>query len=190
MPSWSCSDSTESMLQSIVMISKLDPRLGLELVSWTRTLGDNKDVGDVGDIGDGDDGDDGDDGEPAHRASSHGEGSGRMQGEGCWSGWSAHKHQRLLKLIILKCDHRQEQRVLVGLTSLPVRLGDPVDVGEELARLEERLLLLVLEADRTFGLLSSTHDGISHTEWRLTLVALPADVSASNSTTGVSMGML
>lgn len=92
------------------MISKLDPGLELELVSWTRTLGDSGD-GDVGEVGDRDDGEEGDDSEPAHRASSHGEGSGRMQGDGCWSWWSAQKHQPLLNLLILKYDHMKEKMV-------------------------------------------------------------------------------
>lgn len=71
---------------------------------------------------------------------------------------------------------------------IPVRAGEPVDVREELARLD--MLLFVLEADLSLGLFSSKHDGISHTEWRLTLAVLPAGESGSNSTTGVSMGML
>lgn len=61
---------------------------------------------------------------------------------------------------------------------------------EELARLDAQVLSLVLEADLAFGPLSSKQHGISQTEWRLTLVALPEDESKSNSTTGVSMGML
>lgn len=65
MPSCSCSESKDPAVRSIIMISKLDPGLGPELVSL------------------GDDGE-GKSGERAHGASSLGEQSGRMQGEGCW----------------------------------------------------------------------------------------------------------
>lgn len=68
--------------------------------------------------------------------------------------------------------------------------AEPVEAGEWLASLEVLDLSVCLETDLAIGLLSSTQDGISHTECRLMPVAAPVEASMSYSTTGVSMGTL
>lgn len=73
MPSCSGSESKDSWMLSIT-ISGLDDGLGPELVSWASTLEDAEES---------------DTREPVQCVSSPGEGSGRMQGEGCFGsrGW-------------------------------------------------------------------------------------------------------
>lgn len=71
--------------------------------------------------------------------------------------------------------------------TLPESAGDAV---EAVLRLDVLVLLVPLVTDLATGLLSSAHEDISQTEWRLMPVPPPAEESTSYSTTGVSMGTL
>lgn len=151
--------------------------------------------------------------EPVLCMSSPGEGSGRIQGDGCcdWTGWghsslgcgawlevtvseqTQSKHVQYLFLLTYKgfnhgirCVYAQK-----SLFRPPVCLPEAVGPEKCWTRQDVLPVSAALVPDSTAAPLSSRQDVISETEWRLTqLTPPPVPASASYSTTGVRMGTL
>lgn len=152
--------------------------------------------------------------EPVQCMSSPGEGSGRIQGDGCcdWTGWghfslgcgawlevtvseqTQSKHvQYTLFLLIYKGFNHVIRYVdpQKSLSRPPVCPPEAVEPEKCWTRQEVLPVSAALVPDPTTTPLSSRQDVISETEWRLTqLTPPPAPASASYSTTGVRMGTL
>lgn len=163
MPSCSSSESREPVMWS-VMASGLEDGLGPELVSCASTREDEGES---------------DTSEPLHCVSdSHGEGSGRRQGEWCWGGAG----RSAARGRALRLDDTMSERA-----------AEAVELWEWLLRLAELVWLeppAAPMADLAMEPFSSKQEVISEAECRLTLMLLPVEESWSYSTTGVSMGTL
>lgn len=149
--------------------------------------------------------------EPVQCMSSPGEGSGRIQGDGCWdwTGWghfslgcgawlevtvseqTQSKHVQFTLFLLIYKGFNHVIRYVDPQKSLFCPPVCPPEAVEPENCWTRQDVLPVSLPDSTAAPLSSRQDVISETEWRLTqLTPPPAPASASYSTTGVSMGTL